>query len=192
VLKEPAQLGDLRPVRLDEDGASLWIKAQGDEGRRHLESLAPQHLRIVDVRQGVVVHDAVDRLIAILESHVVPRSRQVVAQVGPAGRLDAAVDARLDGRLDGRAAGLGAASVVMARSVAGPAHGAGAAGAGNLRVGAVAGGVDSRQRTLSRCVEEARWPGDDCSQLALRAFCWCGGCLQYGGGDAVCGTLGLG
>jgi len=86
-VEEPAQLGDLRPMRLDKDGASFRVKAQGDQGGRHLEGLAAQHLRIVDVCQGVVVDDAVDRLIAILQSHVIADRAQVVAQVRPAGGL---------------------------------------------------------------------------------------------------------
>ena len=44
-------------------------------------------------RQGVVVHDAVDRVVRLLHRDVVAEGAQVVADVRQPGRLDAAEDA---------------------------------------------------------------------------------------------------
>ena len=48
--------------------------------------------------ERVVVDDAVDRLVLVLQHHVVPDRAQVVAQVDDPGRLDAGEDARTAGR----------------------------------------------------------------------------------------------
>ncbi len=95
-VEHPAQLGHFRPIRLDEDGAALRVQAEGDQRGGHLERLPAQHFGIVNVRQRVEVDDAVDRLVAVLQGDVIADRAQIVAEVGPPGRLDAAVDAWLD------------------------------------------------------------------------------------------------
>ena len=69
------------------------IEAQGDEGGRHLACPLAEHVRVVEARERVVVDDAVDRLVLVLEAHVVADRAEVVAQMGRAGRLDPAEDA---------------------------------------------------------------------------------------------------
>ena len=64
-----------------------------EERRGHLQRPLPQQDGIVAARQGVVVDDAVDRLVLPLERDVVPDRAEVVAEVDDAGRLDAAEDA---------------------------------------------------------------------------------------------------
>ena len=67
---------------------------------------------VVGARQRVVVDDAVDRLVLVLEHHVVADRAQVVAEVDEPGRLDAREDPRSRG---GAAvgAGAGASSTVI-------------------------------------------------------------------------------
>ena len=92
--EQPGELGVLRPVRLDEQRAALRVQAEGDERGRHLARALAEHVRVVQARQGVVVDDAVDRLVLRLQAHVVADRAEVVAQVGRAGRLDPGEDAR--------------------------------------------------------------------------------------------------
>ena len=84
-------------------------------------------------RQRVVVDDAVDGVVLLLERDVVPDRAEVVAEVGDARRLDAAEDPRRGRRLP--VAGAGAASVVMR---------------GSVRAGGCAGARDSSLRSPAR------------------------------------------
>ncbi len=88
----------LGPVALDEERAALRVQAEREEGRGHLAGLAAQALRVVQAREGVVVDDAVDRLVLPLEPDVVPDRAKVVADVRRAGRLDPGEDPWSRGR----------------------------------------------------------------------------------------------
>ena len=59
---------------------------------------APERIGVVEARQGVVVDDAIDRLVLDLERDVVADRAEVVAEVDDPGRLDAAEDALAGGR----------------------------------------------------------------------------------------------
>ena len=80
----------LGPVGLDEEGAAVRVEAERQECRRHLAGPAPQHVRVMGRGQRVVVDDAVDRLVLVLEADVVPDRAQVVAEMDGPGWLDAA------------------------------------------------------------------------------------------------------
>ena len=83
----------LGPVRLAEEDRALGVEAQGEQAERHLVRVAPDELRVVGARQGVVVDDAVDRVVRVLHRDVVPEGAEIVADVRQPGRLDAAEDA---------------------------------------------------------------------------------------------------
>ena len=72
-------------------------------------------------RQRVVVDDAVDRLVLVLEHHVVPDRAQVVAQVDDPGRLDARRRCAAGGTARRSGAGDGAISTVIAPECSGAA-----------------------------------------------------------------------
>ena len=84
----------LGPVALDEQRAALRVEAQGEQRGGHLARPLAQDGRVVRARQRVVVDDAVDRLVLVLQPDVVADRAEVVAEVGDAGRLDAGEDAR--------------------------------------------------------------------------------------------------
>ena len=93
----------LGAVALDEEGAALRVEAEGEERCRHVDRPLPQEDRVVGARQGVVVDDAVDRLVLPLQRDVVADRPEIVAEVDDAGRLDAAEDpGPLGGRGDRR------------------------------------------------------------------------------------------
>ena len=108
------------PVALDEQRAALRVQAEGQQRRRHLAGPGPQQDRIVGARQGVVVDDAVDRLVLPLQPDVVADRAQVVAEVDDPGRLDAGEDARPVGSGGRAARARAASSVVMVAECSGP------------------------------------------------------------------------
>ena len=95
-------------------GRWLWTNSvqrsgsrpEGEEAGGHLARPPAHDVRVVGARQRVVVDDAVDRLVLVLEHHVVADRAEVVAEVDDPGRLDAGEDplARA-GRLGGRGSG---------------------------------------------------------------------------------------
>ena len=103
VVEQPGELGDLRAVALDEQRAALRVEPEREQRRRHLAGARAQDVGVVGARQRVVVDDAVDRLVLVLEPDVVADRAQVVAEVDDPGRLDAREDPRLaDGRRERR------------------------------------------------------------------------------------------
>ena len=88
--EQPGELGVLGPVALDEERAALRVEAEREQRRGHVARPRAQDVGIVRRRQGVVVDDAVDRLVLVLERDVVADRAEVVAEVGDARRLDAA------------------------------------------------------------------------------------------------------
>ena len=79
--QQPGELGVLRSVRLHKQGAVLGIQAKGEQRCRHLARALAQELGLVGAGQGVVVDDAVDRLVLPLEPHVVADRAEVVAEM---------------------------------------------------------------------------------------------------------------
>ena len=109
--EQPGELRVLGPVALDEQRAALRVEPEGEQRGGHLAGLATQQVGVVQARQGVVVDDAVDRLVLPLELDVVADRAQVVADVRGARRLDAGEDARARGRgHHGRRGGRGSQS----------------------------------------------------------------------------------
>ena len=95
--QQPRQFGVLGPVALDEQRAALGVEPEGEQRGRHLPGPTAQQRGVVGAGQRVVVDDAVDRLVLVLEAHVVADRAQVVAEVDDPGRLDPGEDARLRG-----------------------------------------------------------------------------------------------
>src|SRR5262245_34975154 len=88
-------------VRLDEDGADVWIEAGGEERRAHLVRSLLERAGVVGLCDGVIVDDAVDRLHLVLQLRPVFDGAEVVPDVQLTGGLDAAEDARHRGKLLG-------------------------------------------------------------------------------------------
>ncbi len=110
-VEDPRQLGVLGKVRLTDQRAAVGVEADGEQIKHHLVR-QPPHLRtVVDGGHGVVVDNAVDRLVPVLERDVVELRAEVVAQVRGAGGLDPAEDALTDGRLAHRRASVARALV---------------------------------------------------------------------------------
>jgi hypothetical protein len=84
-------------VTLDEERAALRVETEREEGGGHVARSLAEEIRIVAAREGVVVDDAVDRIELVLEPDVVPDRAEVVAEMGDAGRLDAAERANARG-----------------------------------------------------------------------------------------------
>ena len=101
----------LGEVGLADERAASRIEADGEQVEHHLVGQPAQLGAVVDRGQRVQVDDAVDRLVLVLQRHVVHLGAEVVAEVRRAGGLDPAEDA-----LPHRAFG-------GARSVEGLAHG---------------------------------------------------------------------
>ena len=97
----------LRPVALDEQGAAVRVEPEGEQGGGHFAGPCPEHVGVVRARQGVVVDDAVDRLVLGLQAHVVADRAEVVAEVDGPGRLDPGEDPRALGRRGDRRRGGG-------------------------------------------------------------------------------------
>ena len=70
----------------------LRVEAEGEQRGGHLARPAAQRVGVVEARQRVVVDDAVDRLVLVLERDVVADRAQVVAEVDDPRRLDAGED----------------------------------------------------------------------------------------------------
>ena len=79
--------------RLDEKRRELRIEPAGDQRRGHFPRLAAQRLGVLPDRDRVQVHDAIDRLVLVLQRHPVADGAEVVAEGGHARRLDAGKDA---------------------------------------------------------------------------------------------------
>ncbi len=77
--EEPRELGDLRHVRLAEEGRPLRIEAQGEIRQCHLAGVVLQYLRVVDRREGVQIGNEVKRLLVILQVDVLTDGTEVVA-----------------------------------------------------------------------------------------------------------------
>src|SRR3989304_2202587 len=86
-------LGGLGGGSGGEEGRPLGVEPQGQQAQRHLVRVESDQLRVVGAREGVVVDDAVDRVVSLLHRDVVAEGAQGVADVRQAGRLDAAEDA---------------------------------------------------------------------------------------------------
>ena len=67
-------------------------RPDGEQVEDHLVGQAPQLGAVVDRGEGVVVDDAVDRLVLVLQRDVVHLGAEVVAEVRRAGGLDPAED----------------------------------------------------------------------------------------------------
>ncbi len=92
--QHPGQLRVLGHLRLDEQGAPVWVQTQGEQLRRTDPGPLPQHRRIMPRGDRVQVHHAVVRVVGLLEGNPVAERPEVVAQVERAcGRLDAGEDA---------------------------------------------------------------------------------------------------
>ena len=76
-----------------------------------------KQVRLVGARQRVVVDDAVDRLVLVLQPHVVADRAELVPEVDHARRLDAGEDARALHRAS-RGAGSAQARSSSPRSIA--------------------------------------------------------------------------
>ena len=82
-------------LRLHEDRRLLRVQASCQVQGRHLLAAFPQGLGILRNRDGVLVYDAENRLVVVLDFRPVAQRTQVVADVQRAGGLHARKDPRL-------------------------------------------------------------------------------------------------
>ena len=88
-VEEPHQLGVLGEVGLADQSAALRVQADRQQVKHHVVRQLPQLRPVVDGGEGVHVDDAVDRVVLVLQAHVVDLSAEVIAQVRGARGLDA-------------------------------------------------------------------------------------------------------
>jgi hypothetical protein len=112
--QHPTQLGVLPDVRLPEEDAPAGVEAGGQEEGRGVVEAFPEVAGVVRHRDGVKVDDAVDGLGAVLALHVLPDGPDVVAEVLPAGRLDAREDAHGSVRVPRTRGGRGGLGIMRA------------------------------------------------------------------------------
>ena len=67
VLKNPGQLGMFRNLRLHEERAHVRIDPGGEQSDRHLAPALAKLVGIVRDRDRVIVDDAEDRLVLVLQ-----------------------------------------------------------------------------------------------------------------------------
>ena len=91
--QDPGELLHLGAMALHKEGALVRVEAKGNERRGHLARLAPQLLAVVHAGKGVVINDAVDGLVVLLQRHVIADGAQVVPQVRRPARLDPRIGA---------------------------------------------------------------------------------------------------
>jgi len=91
-IQDPTEFGVLGHARLDEQDRALRIDPACKEISCHLQRTLGQNLGIVVLSNGVVVHNAEEATVLVLQSHPVPNGPKVVAQVQFTGRLDATKD----------------------------------------------------------------------------------------------------
>ena len=115
--EQPGELGVLGAMALDEERALLRVEPEREERRGHVAGPGSERVGVVEARQGVVVDDAVDRLVLALERDVVADRSQIVAEMDDPGRLDPAEDPVLGRARRRLVAGEGSRAVVMARRV---------------------------------------------------------------------------
>ena len=93
-VEDPLQLGMFLHGRLHEQRRDVRIDAGGQQRQCHL---APPHAQLVGIvrhRDGMVVDDADDGRLLMLQPHPVPDGPEVIADVEFARGLDSAEDAR--------------------------------------------------------------------------------------------------
>lgn len=95
LMRIPSSRPTLRATHLwllEEDGP-LWVDAAGQQARRHVQDARTEQNRVLRLRDGVQVHDAVQhRGELLLQGHPVLQGTQVVAQMGHPGWLDSRED----------------------------------------------------------------------------------------------------
>ncbi len=95
----------LGEVGLADQRAALRVEADCQQVKHHVVRQLPQLRPVVDGGEGVHVDDAVDRVVLVLQAHVVDLGAEVVAQVRGAGGLDAGEDTLADRGLRGVGSG---------------------------------------------------------------------------------------
>ena len=92
--KDPAELGHLGHVRLQEQGGAIRIEPQGQQIERRVERVAPQLRRVADRRQGVQIGNEIKgRFGLVLQVDVLPNCAEVIAPMETPGGLDAGKNA---------------------------------------------------------------------------------------------------
>ena len=76
-------------IGLAYERAAVRVETHGQQVESHLAGQLPELVAVVDRGQGVVVDDGVDRVVLVLERHVVPLGAEVVAEMARAAGLDA-------------------------------------------------------------------------------------------------------
>ena len=92
-VQDPAELGVLRHVGLDEQRVLLGVQAAGDVLRQLLEASSSEVHRNLPHGDGVHVHDAVQAVILVLQRDPVFDCAHIRAQRQIAARLNARKDA---------------------------------------------------------------------------------------------------
>src|SRR5438876_3125162 len=93
-IQDPVELRVLGDVRLHEDDGPRRIDAGGEQPDRHVDRPLGQGRRIVGLRDGVLVNDAEQAVVLVLQLDPVLHGAEVIADVQLARRLDAGEHAR--------------------------------------------------------------------------------------------------
>src|SRR5512136_1427369 len=68
-------------MRLNKDDAFLWVNACRQPVKHHFVNIFPKGFRILQSRESMNIHDAIDAVIFILEGNVILHRSQIVSDV---------------------------------------------------------------------------------------------------------------
>ncbi len=88
-VQHPCQFGMLVHVRLDEDGATLWVESAGDQHRVELARVGAQFGGILRHSDGVQIDDAEDVVVDVLLGGPMANRADIVAERWRVRRRDA-------------------------------------------------------------------------------------------------------
>jgi fructose-1,6-bisphosphatase/inositol monophosphatase family enzyme len=89
-VEEPRELRVLGHVRLHEDHAPLGIEPRGQEAHRQVEDPRREFRGRKLTDECVLVHDAEEALVPVLQLHPLPEGAEIVSEMRLAGRLHSA------------------------------------------------------------------------------------------------------
>jgi hypothetical protein len=92
-IEHPGELGVLGHLALVEDDRALRVEAAGKIRGGDLANVAGQFLRILECRDGMHIHHAIDALMRFLHGNPVHHGAKVITEVKRVRRLHAGKDA---------------------------------------------------------------------------------------------------
>ena len=85
--EHPSQLSVLTDLRLHENDGLLWVDANGHVERRNVEYVLSEFHRVLRYSDRVLIDDAVDALMVLLQFNELLQSPEIVADMNVARRL---------------------------------------------------------------------------------------------------------